>query len=99
MNKETYKCVDGAFNTVKFINLPNAFKLKEMEEVAENARAAWDEKSDHWQESEKGQEENALIEHLERALEEIKAADKALQQAQEELVAIMNDAPEGSFKE
>ena len=54
MKKPTYKAIDAASKVLRSLNLEEIIKIEELRELSEEARGDYDERSEKWQESEKG---------------------------------------------
>ncbi len=98
MKKTTYKDIEKAKAEIE------RYK-KEIEQLyglindhAERERAEWDEKSESWQGSERGEEEDKLINCVNDVSECLSNITDELESAKESIEEIMNDAPEGSFR-
>lgn len=105
MNKSTYKAIDAAHKRLTELTLDETtatsfstlLNLPALKDMAENAREDWDNKSERWQESETGQEENDRINSLESMVVELEDVIAILEAAHGYAVEIITDAPEGSF--
>jgi len=99
MNKTTYKHIAHAKDFAQKLleSLKTDTKLNYLIDLAQDAEGDYDDKSENWQDSEKGQEESARIEHLNSIMEDFESLQTTLDSIISSVEEIENDAPEGSF--
>ncbi len=97
MKKSAYKALDKTGKILRELKLDELFCLEALRKEWETAQEEFDQKSETWQVSEKGEEEFDRLNYLESLINELDYIVDARKQAIEHLTEIEGNAPEGSF--
>lgn len=97
MTKPTYHAIDKLKRALIALDLPTTVDLANLHDLADEARQDYDDKSETWQESEKGEEEITRIDQLDGVIAFLDTAAESCKDALDTINDIEADAPEGAF--